>query len=457
MPPAAPAVLHGRAATAGSKLAPAPPRGHAFDEARRGAEPCPASEEPAESTKEESFGFGGVPHRVPCRKPEKRPAALSVLTRPETHEASPESLFRREDEPGVGFSSTWPSLMLPDDTQQLHFRLSTEVALRLLRSRIVRSYRKGRAANTRRADSYFDTPRHALRKSEIQLKVSGTGSKRVQEVRAPAGESGFREWRIDLGSGDPKLGRLDSFPSEFSRRGWDAFSGGSFYYLIDRTTVRLGKGGAVIDLAIDVGYLRADRKSSSPVFEDICEAELTLVSGDPSQMLEVALELIESDDLTLSHQSLAVRGYALLKPWSRQRAQKGGKVSLNRDMTVGEAFLASAQASLHHLFVNEASTLDGHPEGIHQSRVAIRRQRAALRAFKRGLPYGGRKAFNYEFRWFQKKMGPARDWHVFLDETIPRMIKDGVQEGLVEKLRRIARDERRRTSRDAAGYLASRR
>lgn len=344
-----------------------------------------------------------------------------------------------------------------EDARRLHFWLGTDVALELPRSRVVKRYRKGRPRYTRHVETYFDTPRLVLRKSLIELKVSQVGSKRVQEVRAPIDESGFGEWSADLEGLAPGLGRLDSFPKELRRRRWDSRLTPVFSSHVDRITWRLKKPGCVMDLAINVGHLRAERRGGRRRFEDVCEADLTLVSGDASRMLDVALELIENHDLKIWHQSVSVRGYALLRPGLRQKPQKAKKVRLNREINIGEAFSASVEAALLHLFANEAPTLDGHPEGIHQSRVAIRRLRAILRAFKKALPYDGRKAFNYEFRWFQKKMGPARDWHVFLDETIPRMIKDGVDESLLEKLRRIARDQRRRTSRVAAEHLTSRR
>ena len=63
-------------------------------------------------------------------------------------------------------------------------------------------------------------------------------------------------------------------------------------------------------------------------------------------------------------------------------------------MTVGEAFQAIVRDTLEHLLRNQPPTLAGYPEGIHQTRVAMRRLRAALQAFKRLLPYRERKAFN---------------------------------------------------------------
>ena len=345
-----------------------------------------------------------------------------------------------------------------EDARSLHFKLTTDAALTLPGSRIVKKYRKGRARHTKRVETYFDTPRLVLKKRRIELKVSQAGDHRVQETSAHAGGSEPRHWRIDLpDQASPGLERIDSFPRELRSSSWDASLHPVFSSYVDRTTLRLQKGDCAMDLTLDVGYLRADKRSGGQVFEDICEAGLELLSGDTPQMIQVALELLESHELRLWHQSIGVRGYALLRSSLRRKIQKAKKVHLNREMTVGEALSASVEAALEHLFSNEAQTLAGQPEGIHQSRVAIRRLRAIMRAFKKSLPYGGRKAFNYEFRWFQHKMGPARDWHVFLDETIPKMVKDEVDERLVEKLRRIAREQRRRTSREAAEYLMSRR
>ena len=96
----------------------------------------------------------------------------------------------------------------------------------------------------------------------------------------------------------------------------------------------------------------------------------------------------------------------------------------------------------------------GHPEAIHQARVAIRRLRAALWAFRRILPPEERKGFNREFRWFQGQLSPARDWHVFVDETVPAVLKAFPgRRATAAQLREAARGQRSRVTKDVAGLF----
>jgi CHAD domain-containing protein len=141
----------------------------------------------------------------------------------------------------------------------------------------------------------------------------------------------------------------------------------------------------------------------------------------------------------------------------RMARLKAAKVLLDADMTAGEAFRTIVTSALQHLFENVEPVLRGEPEGIHQGRVAIRRLRVALSAFKRTLPYEGRKAFNGEFRWLQQRMEPSRDWHVFLHQTLPLVATGREDDPEIRHLRRIARDERRRASREAAKGLTGKR
>jgi len=131
---------------------------------------------------------------------------------------------------------------------------------------------------------------------------------------------------------------------------------------------------------------------------------------------------------------------------------------LDPDMSVGEAFLQIASGALTQLSSNEIPTIMGMPGGVHQARVSIRRIRAALRAFKTSLTYDKRKAFNGEFRWFQQRLSGARDWHVFLDETLPRILLNRPEASLdVDRLRRIAIRQRRRETSAAMALFRSRR
>jgi CHAD domain-containing protein len=127
-------------------------------------------------------------------------------------------------------------------------------------------------------------------------------------------------------------------------------------------------------------------------------------------------------------------------------------------MSVGEAFNKIVAEALRHLSTSHQPVQEGSPQGVHQARVSIRRIRAALRAFKKSLPYDKRKAFNGEFRWFQARLAPARDWHVFLSETVPSIQESRPRSRVsLANLARGAATERRRATAEARELFKSRR
>ena len=58
------------------------------------------------------------------------------------------------------------------------------------------------------------------------------------------------------------------------------------------------------------------------------------------------------------------------------------------------------------------------PVGIHQTRVALRRLRAAFGLFKSAIDGPALRALSAEARWLAAECGPARDLQVFLSETV---------------------------------------
>jgi inorganic triphosphatase YgiF len=322
-----------------------------------------------------------------------------------------------------------------DEDLGITLLLSPEAARRLTKPKALKPLRKGERRRQHVRSTYFDTPHHVLRKSGIALRVRGS-----QDDHAPP------LTRID----DPELARTIA-----RRRCADRLQS-VFTTEVERTTLRLQTDGAEIQLAIEEGVIRTQQNGSSKE-EPICEAELELVAGDPAPMLDLALDVCENFDVRLGHRSKAERGYALARPSLRPRPRKAQLATLSADLSVGEAFRTIVSGALEHLFENDAPVMDGQPGGVHQSRVAMRRLRAALRAFKAVLPYDKRKAFNGELRTFQQRLAPARDWHVFLDETIPHIAASSGAQREIDRLLRIARIERRRATQDAIASLESRR
>ena len=344
---------------------------------------------------------------------------------------------------------------------EIKFSLSAGTIEAILKSRLIERSSTGKPQCKRLQSSYFDTQQHLLRKAGVALRVRRSGDVFEQTIKVPmAGPVGmltFEEWDVPLESGEPDLAKFDkAVLAHFNPRRRKLKLQPVFTTDVNRTTIQLKRGKTRFEVALDVGTIESHGRKTRQ--SPICEIEFELLAGSPLAMLEFALQLSEQFELHPEHRTKAVRGYALVRPALGPRPTKAKDMPLDPDMSVGEAFRQIVSGALTQLSSNEIPTIMGMPSGIHQARVAIRRIRAALRAFKKSLPYDKRKAFNGEFRWFQQRLSGARDWHVFLDETVPRIQCNRPNAWVdVDRLRRIAIRQRRRETIEAMAVFRSRR
>jgi len=156
------------------------------------------------------------------------------------------------------------------------------------------------------------------------------------------------------------------------------------------------------------------------------------------------------------NRSKAERGYAL----ARGKAEapiKARPAVLDREMSVNDAFKSVMWATLSHLQANEPGMLAGRdPEYLHQMRVALRRIRSAFGVFAALFPGPAISPVRNELKWLAANLGPARDWDVFVTETLPPIeAQFGARGGLgafvarCEGLRRAANARARRAARSA--------
>jgi CHAD domain-containing protein len=76
-------------------------------------------------------------------------------------------------------------------------------------------------------------------------------------------------------------------------------------------------------------------------------------------------------------------------------------------------------------------------------RVALRRLRSVFRVFAPALPEAATARLVEELRWLARALGPARDWNVFMAETMPPVMTTFAgHEGVAEFAKDCARRER---------------
>lgn len=305
---------------------------------------------------------------------------------------------------------------------------------------------------------YFDTPAFDLQRHGAALRVRRDGRRWVQTVKGGGTvRSGMHQrWEIETEVPGPipdcaritdgRLAEIFASPglreqlepvfiTEFSRR----------IRLIDLED-------AVVEASIDSGEIRAGSAA-----EPLTELELELKSGPPWRLFEFGRKLVDTAPLQVENRSKAERGYALARG-EKPAPVKSTTAVLGPDMTVSKAFVAITWATLHHLQCNEQGVLEGaDPEYLHQMRVALRRLRSAISVFAPALPKEATGPLVVELRWLGSALGPARDWDVFMTETLPPIREQFTQHAALTEFARRCGRLRRAAVRKAQRAVGSRR
>ena len=307
---------------------------------------------------------------------------------------------------------------MPTETE-LKLQLDS-TALRRLRSHpLVNRWKLARPVTRRELSVYFDTPGFDLRNRKTVLRVRHIGRRRIQTLKTAgdpaAGGWSRNEWEWEIAGDQPDLAPLRSgeLAGLFADDGLLQSLQPVFSTEVRRTAYRLGNGGWEVDLALDDGRVVAAGNEAP-----ISEAELELKRGGLHQLFALARELHADIPGRLALLTKAQRGYALLEG-SKPTPVKAAAVALARDLSAGEALRSIARACLSHYLANQdclAASRDA--EAIHQMRVALRRLRSAMNAFKALLDTPDSLWLREQLRWLSGRLGQARDIDVFIADIL---------------------------------------
>lgn len=267
-------------------------------------------------------------------------------------------------------------------------------------------------------NTYYDTPKLELHAKRIAVRFRKKGWQWLLTVKSAEPASGGlamrSEWECQATPGDFDFSHVDNddmrhfledatehlepvFTTDFRRQIW-----------------HVPFGESLIELAVDRGTIESRGKSTP-----ICEIELELLSGKIDDIFGLTRKLQEQLKLDPAIASKAERGYNLFtnEPY---RPFKAKAATINAQMTPVEAFRNIALGCLEHFQRNEKGLLTSDdPEFVHQARVALRRQRSAIKLFAPVLPPEFVGAYGQTWQTLASALGDARNWDVFLTETLP--------------------------------------
>jgi triphosphatase len=283
----------------------------------------------------------------------------------------------------------------------------------------LRKLARGAATRTI-VSTYFDTPKLKLRRHGLTLRIRRIGRQRLQTIKAAGvGVSGREEHEHEVAGDTPDLARAKrSALKPLITRKLKRSLLPVFETRMRRTTMQLRVGRSEIEAAFDRGTIKAGR-SRMPV----SEIELELKSGSRRDLARVVKRLRQDLPIAYGARTKAERGYAL-HDGTRDAPVAASAIALQRDATAGDAFAVIGLACLHHLAANAGAVRAGHPEGVHQMRVGLRRLRAAISVFKAVVANAETDRIKGELKWLAGELGPARNFDVVVQESVTPLRRD---------------------------------
>jgi CHAD domain-containing protein len=173
-------------------------------------------------------------------------------------------------------------------------------------------------------------------------------------------------------------------------------------------TLPLGQNGSEASMSLMLGRMRAVTS----------ERECCRVRIEGADAGDVAMRLTAEFDLRIPRATLAAEALSVARGTPIPPRASGAPV-LPPDPSVGEAH-ALIVGQLTDVIVHMAARiLDDDPsdEPVHQLRVAIRRLKSGLAVFGRVAPSASLGVLKPLLKALNSKLGPARDWDVFIAGT----------------------------------------
>ena len=300
---------------------------------------------------------------------------------------------------------------------ELKLRIAPENLARLKRHPLLKTLATTRATTRKLYNIYYDTPQLELHKSAMALRLRHIGKQWLQTLkgggRMQAGLHQRNEWETPVAGKALDFAAMEA--SGAKRLPPDVRKKLQPVFVTDfsRSSRTLVFNGAEIELCMDSGKIRVGRRT-----KQISELELELKSGEPAQLFELALALLDIVPLEVEHVSKAEQGYRLFAQ-VKPAVARAATPDLAQSSDVPSALQAMIGSCLFHLQGNVSGAVHKlDDEYLHQVRVALRRLRVALGMAKIFRADDGLAALRKDIAALCVELGLSREWDVFVTQTL---------------------------------------
>ncbi len=319
---------------------------------------------------------------------------------------------------------------------ELEFTAHPDAVAGLSRLKALTSCRDGRPRTQTVKIVWHDNPEHALLGDGLTL-AEQRGVWRLERL-GPADDTWLPAQPTPIVAESPDLTTLPTPLAPLA-----AFEG--------RHTISVHQfDGQAVTLVIAKGILRAVT-AERPV------ARIWL-TGDEQAVRSAALLIAGAIPLAVPLASLAAEAIALALGRPAAARHAGAPVLPAETMAVADALKHILGHLTDVILANApaAARLDANsPEAVHQMRVAVRRARSALSIFRTAMPENSLNAIGDSLKDLGARLGPTRDWDVFVDETMPDIQQALLNDERLERLIGAAARRRRECQKALGSYLDS--
>ncbi len=181
-----------------------------------------------------------------------------------------------------------------------------------------------------------------------------------------------------------------------------------------------------------------------------------LLSGAEPGVLAVARALCAALEVSVPRSSLAAEALAAADS-APPLPRRLGPPRLPADISIGDAFAYAlghlTDVILHH--GPDAAAGRGGPESVHQMRVAVRRLRSGITVFRAAIASEPVRAADTALKVLARRLGPARDWDVFVTETAAHVLEVVPHDARLDRLLSAAARQQKASHTALSDYLDS--
>ncbi|MEL7488612.1 MAG: CHAD domain-containing protein, partial [Pseudomonadota bacterium] len=326
----------------------------------------------------------------------------------------------------------------------------------LSRSFVIRALAAGAPQTEVIEASYFDTPERRLQAEGLSLRVRAENGETVQCVKAEtASGAAFSCFEYET-----SLGSNGVWPAETGVAAHDDLLqsvAGALQETLrvdtDRRTIALQRNGSAFEAAFDFCTAAAPQHGERRVA--FAEAEIELLDGDPMELFAIARLCLDEQGGRLRIGGAAKRDRAAMLLGDGSLPRPSNRTAIDPDGDAGDALVEAVRFCARRLL--EAAPLVtevGDGEGLKQLRVALRRLRSVERLYRRDVSGSVLRDASRRAKKIAGVLGAARDWDVFIDETLAMIEASGQAPESLGVLRDAAKTHRAEAWRAARALVS---